>query len=520
MIAVGGTRVSSVTTRSYDNDGTSQWTADHGYTVYCVAADSDGNVYTGGDSILADSYNTTRKYNSSGTLQWSASHGSGVTVYGIAVDGSGNVYAAGTRTSSKTTRKYNSSGTLQWSRDYHGTLVYCIAVDSSGNVYVAGSSTGEYTTRKYNSSGTLQWSANHGATVLCIAVDSDGNVYTGGLLTGGYTTRKYDSSGTLQWSVNHGDTVNGIAVDSSGNVYTTGTRTSSKTTRKYNSSGSIQWSVDFGYMTEGVAVDNNGNVYVAGVGGMQKFNSSGTYQWAVDTDNNWRSIAWAQAAVVTAIPALALALALALPSAGGTVGIPPLAVPLALAIPLPSEPPLSPELAGLPVAKVYRAYLAGTDGTLLKLPITSLQCTRRAGDSTWLAIPLSTYTAGWWAAIQARIGNEVVINSGYRLADGSETTGLFLRATLTAAEYEYTRDGASITLTARVIPTASTPQSRTLYGIRSQTQDNGRYTVICEPDPLIRPGDTVAADGASFVVHSAQYRISPQDGEMTVVEVA
>lgn len=207
---------------------------------------------------------------------------------------------------------------------------------------------------------------------------------------------------------------------------------SSKTTRKYNSSGSIQWSVDFGYMTEGVAVDNNGNVYVAGVGGMQKFNSSGTYQWAVDTDNNWRSIAWAQAAVVTAIPAKTLALALAPGSSRSPeerINIRPARrFPLALAIPLPSEPPLITRSSRVGrFAKVYRAYLAGTDGTLLKPGKNHIAAGQRVvqEDSGLAGGPVDVCTAGWWAAIQARIGNEVVINSGYRLADGSETMGLF-----------------------------------------------------------------------------------------------
>lgn len=522
MIAAGGTRASSITTISYDDAGTEQWTADHGYTVYCVAADTDGNIYTGGDSVAGDSNNTTRKYDNAGSLQWSASHGAGVTVYGIAVDGSGNVYTAGTHTSSVTTRKYNSAGSLQWSRDYHGTLVYCIAVDASDNVYVAGSRTGSKTTKKYDSAGTLQWSVDHGSTVRCIAVDSSGNVYTGGSDSAGNTTRKYDSAGSLQWSVSHGATVYGIAVDASGNVYTTGATASGNTTRKYSSAGSLQWSVDFGDLTNAIAIDGSANIYVAGYlvsgVGLRKYDTSGSLIWSVTAGDTLWGVAYAAAGLATTLPAIALALAIAAPLSTGFVTIPALSIPLALAAPSVTTPPLPPELAGLPVARIYRAWLSGDGSELLELAMASFQCVRRTGESTWLAVALPTYSAGLAATLNARVGGQLIINAGYRLADGSEVLGLFLRAALTAVELERTRDGATITLTARVIPTASSPQTRTLAGIRRQVRDDGRYSVTCEADPLLRPGDTVTAIGASFIVGAIRYAIRPQEAIMELTE--
>ena len=162
MIVVGGGRTSSITTRTLNASGSAGWSVDHGDTVFAVAIDSDGNIYTGGNVI---SSKTTRKYNSAGIEQWSVDHGDWVR--GIAVDSAGNVYTGGNRTGDLTTRKYNGAGSLQWSVD-HEANVYGIAVDSSGNVYTGGNSNGSVTTRKYDSDGDLQWNANHGS-VLGIA---------------------------------------------------------------------------------------------------------------------------------------------------------------------------------------------------------------------------------------------------------------------------------------------------------------------------------------------------------------
>ncbi|MER2529177.1 MAG: SBBP repeat-containing protein [Candidatus Competibacter denitrificans] len=119
---VGGVDVGSVTTRKFDSARTPLWTANHGAPVHCVAVDSSGNVYTGGDS---DGSSTTRKYNASGSLQWSAHHGAAVR--GIAVDSNGNVYTTGDSNGSFTTRKYDASGGLIWSVDL-GANGYAIAV--------------------------------------------------------------------------------------------------------------------------------------------------------------------------------------------------------------------------------------------------------------------------------------------------------------------------------------------------------------------------------------------------------
>lgn len=547
MIVVGGYRTSSITTRTFDDDGNADWTADHGDRVLAVAIDADGNVYTGG---LRTSNLTTRKYNSSGSLQWSADHGAQVN--GIAVDDSGNVYTCGARTSSITTRKYDSAGTLQWSVD-HGANVNAIAVDSSGNVYTGGVRTGvlttDRTTRKYNSAGTLQWSADHGngGTVSGIAVDSSGNVYTAGNVISSNTTRKYDSSGALQWSINHGAWVWGIAVDDSGNVYTSGIPSSSLTTRKYNSSGTLQWSADHGDDARGIAVDSSGNVYTTGdlisSVSTRKYDSSGTPVWTAD-HYFMLAIAWRGLALSTTVPSLALPILLGTPFSTFFHSVQALALPLALGVPnskgatapdfsdlgatvaaLAADDPatwgpytgLSSEALSTMAVPIYTGVVAGMDSSMQRFVVASLQCNRRVNASSWVVATVP-YDAALSTALAAMIGGEVLIDAGFRLPQGVEASGPFLRMTLTAVASEEAPYRGNLRLTGRVINPPFTATTRTLVSITRIQTDGDRRTVTCAVDPLLRPNDTAVAGAESFAVGAIDYRIDPWQATMTVTE--
>lgn len=480
MIVTGGAVSSGITTRVYDDAGNVLWTADHGDTVYAVAADADGNVYTGG---AQSSGVTTRKYDSSGVVQWSVDHGG--TVYGIAVDASGNVYTVGQSSFSdgKTTRKYDSSGAVQWGAD-NGTTARGAAVNGStlitGGYYLSFSPT----IRSYALDGTAGTTKYWGADLYAVALDSSGNWYMCGNGTAGSSRilRKANSAGTETWAINlGGGTGYGVAVDSSGNVYLGSDRVSSLTTRKYNSGGTLQWSADHG-----------ATVY---------------------------AVAWAQPGVKTAIPGLPLALALGVPSGLGWTGIPGLPLLLSLGIPASPAPPPPPEWAAIPMARIYRAYLSAVGGSgLLEIPIASFQCTRRLGASTWLAITVPTYSAPLFAAIQAVVGGELVINAGTRDTAGIETLGVFLRATVTDVEQEHDAGAGSIRITARVINPSYSSASRALSDIRQVIRNNDKITVICDCDPLLKPNDTATARGESFVVGAIRYSVSPRDAFMEVVE--
>lgn len=528
MIVTGGGRTGGITTRTYTDAGVAGWAADHGDTVQCVAADAAKNVYTGG--AVASSI-TTRKYDNSGALQWSVNHGA--RVYGIAVDASGNVYTCGAASGGYTTRKYNSAGTLQWSVD-HGNTVTCIAVDSSGNVYTGGNVSGDgYTTRKYNSSGSLQWSANHGSAVYGIAVNST-TVITGGFYNSAPTVRYYALDGTPGFTGSWGgNTVNAVFTNATGNVWIAGNSGGgSGDDRRYaralDSSGTVTLSINLNTVTGTcVTADADGNIYTGQIRASsittRKYNSSGTLQWSKDHGDGVSGIAWVAepADQATAIPGLPIPISLGSVAITQFHAIPALAIPLSLAIPGSSAPPLPPEWADIPVARIYRAAVSAPGGSdLLAVPIASFQCVRRLGASTWLTVVTPGFTPTWLAALQARIGGELVINAGTRDSAGVETLGLFLRATLTAVEYTQETVSAPITLTARVINPSYSSTSRTLTGIRHRSKATGRWTLICDADPLLRPNDTAVAGVISLTVGSIRHSISANDASMEVVEVA
>ena len=515
MIVIGINRASSNTTRTFDDDGTAGWTADHGDTVYGVDIDSSGNVYTGGNRT---SDLTTRKYNNAGSLQWSVDHGANVLA--ITADSSGNVYTGGVRTSNLTTRKYNSAGSLQWSVD-HGAAVLAVAVDSSGNVYTGGSRTGNLTTRKYNSSGSLQWSVDHGAAINGIAVDGSGNVYTVGTRASNLTTRKYDSAGNLVWSVDHGATnVYAVAVDASGNVYTGGgaATAESLTVRKYDSDGSLVWSASEESTTRAVAVDASGNVYTGGGPAsfydLNKYNSAGSLQWSKAQSAIIYGLAHQVLAQTTTIPALALSISLGIPYATAFHAVPALALPLALAVPS-SLTPDPPDLQHLAVTEtaIYTGVVTGV-GDMLFLPLSAIECRRELGQSTWLIVR-TTYTSALYAALPARIGAELIVFAGIL---GGTSSGIFLRSVLTDVAYTRAPQGGELRLTGRVQTPSYTATTRALTGLQSLQTVDGRRTVRCDVDPLLRPNDTATWDGDSWTVGIIQYEITPQNAWMRVTE--
>jgi hypothetical protein len=155
--------------KKFNPDFTVAWdkATDSTNTFTTVAADKDGNVYTGSNVF---SSNTTRKYNSAGTLQWERNHGN--EVFGIVVANNGDVYTAGSKVDQPNTiRKYNSAGTLQWSSTTGGSFgLYTISIDANNNIYVGGDRQGSTTVWKLNSSGTVLWQRNLLTNVFSIQV--------------------------------------------------------------------------------------------------------------------------------------------------------------------------------------------------------------------------------------------------------------------------------------------------------------------------------------------------------------
>lgn len=536
-IAVGGLRNASNITHRLFIDGTSSplYSFDHYGEINAVAYDSYGNWYAAGKAQLDTSdYSgvyTVRKYDIDGNLLWRRYYHT-TTLYGIAVNDAGDVIVVGASSGGKSILKFNSSGTEQWSAD-HGATTYCVALDASGNVYVGGAVSSSVSIRKYNSSGTQQWTANHAATVRGICLDASGNVYVcGDTASGPYNVRQYDNDGNLNWSRNYlysstTGTVYGIRVDSSQNTYICG-KTSGVfgIVRKYNSSGTQQYDATYGGGSDlnatpyGIFVTPESDVYVCGirsasVGEIEKYNSSGTYQTEYTNAGRLNAICAFSLAMITSVPALALAFALGVPGGGRAYEVPGLPIAYSLAIPTSTSPPVPPLGDG---QVIYRCYLTGA--SLIELPIESIECRRRRNQSTWLLLSVPTVTTVQRAAILAAVNvGQLVIYSGLRAGDGTETLGEFLRATLTETDETLEPWNAGMILTARVAAVLETLQTRTLEGVYQRSDASGRKSISCvKVNPVLRPGDTVTDGDWSFIADSVTYKISAFSSDMTVRE--
>jgi len=269
------------TTIKYDSSGNELWVArydgpgNYEDEAKSLVVDNSGNVYVTGYSWGSGTNRdyATIKYDSSGNELWVARYdGTGGfedEAYSLAADSDGNVYVTGwslvsdaDSTYDYTTIKYDSSGNELWVAQYDGPggapnadFSRYLAVDSDGNVYVTGSNDAEdCATIKYDSNGNELWVSLYDGpgsglgsdsdAGYSLALDSSGNVYVAGYSYGSGTSHdyviiKYDSSGNELWvarydgPANASDMIYSLSVDSSGNVYVTGRSRGSGTGSDY-----------------------------------------------------------------------------------------------------------------------------------------------------------------------------------------------------------------------------------------------------------------------------------------------
>lgn len=212
-------------------------------TVYLIAADAEGNIYTAGDL--------------SGTVDFDPGPG----VFQLTSAGETDVFV----------QKMDAGGNFLWAKSFGGSLtdaVFSLHIDAAGNVYT----TGEF-------QGTVDFDPDSGVTGLTASSTRDVFVH------------KMDASGNLIWVRAFGgywhDTGHGIATDAAGNVYTTGKFSdvvdadpgpgvanltpvgfSNIFVQKMDAYGHFRWAKSFGNIhsssSNGIATDASGNVYCTG----------------------------------------------------------------------------------------------------------------------------------------------------------------------------------------------------------------------------------------------------------------
>lgn len=211
--------------------------------VYAIVIDSIGNVYVGGDFIIAGDTTTANNVAKWDGTSWS-SMGSGFSfdnpnqshpkgVFALAINHNGHIVAGGnfTRSGTSTRNRIASWNGSNWSSiGSFDATVRSLAVDGNGILYAGGafSNNNYYRIAKYDG---IAWSAlgsGMNSYIEAIAVDSNGNVYAGGNFTsaGGNQISRFAKWDGSSWSALGSGTfssaVRSIAIDNSGSIYVGG----------------------------------------------------------------------------------------------------------------------------------------------------------------------------------------------------------------------------------------------------------------------------------------------------------
>lgn len=503
----------------------------HGAPILSVQRDSSGNLFVGGMASGAEK-NYLRKYDNAGTLIWSAGTTATISPYWwtavqqIALDSAGNVYAVGyegegaaNAVGGSFLKKYNSSGALKWTRRFFYIVnyvpAYAVAVDDEDNVYCgSGRCKGYFTSLAPSYYDLVPWAGNTGYGYS----DPTDEFY--------HSLSKWDSGGNLLAAVTVPITLHGSNPSGNGNVYTVVFANSKiyANGALYNKSLVAQtWTWVAGYNTPGDSgypaptvfeVDTDGSVFfnrlVASPYRLAAFDSAftplfSTQDLAADVAQisldsaNWNTQGAVKGgrklALVTdsALPAISLGMGLGVPSWIGDLYTALPGLPLRIAMGLIET---IRDYVGPIRPVVYRLYLTGSPD--IELLLKSIQI-RRTIYSKTLSVVVPVVSSAQVAQIQDRAAGDLILHRGVRLSSGAEQLDELIRLPLTTVRYDGGAGRASITLSG-ADSDAISHKTRTLYGANYQAIQGGRRRVRCAVDTYLRPGDTIAVLGDSWVV--------------------
>jgi hypothetical protein len=272
-ICIGGSPVSGMTTKKFDDTGIALWSAADTGTIY-------GLAYSGDYLYVASGAKLTQRNIDTGLELWqidlTVNHDD--RVQSVWTDALGNVYIhlyyywhSGMLSEYRFyINKYDSSGSLIWSklRDTYSAGLFSglLAVDSQGNVYINGEP--QYATHyfeKYDTDGNLIWSkASLNPSEFRIGLDDYlyiTNIYD--------VISKIDSDGNVVLQID-GSLIAGIffyypKADIDGNIFVDRQFDFNDSIIKYDSSGSLLWEVTLptGFIVYSLDVSSS-DVCVAG----------------------------------------------------------------------------------------------------------------------------------------------------------------------------------------------------------------------------------------------------------------
>lgn len=538
----------------------------HGARIRAIQLDGAGNIYIGGDAVGAGK-TVLRKVDPAGTLLWSAAADSARadlrdTVYAIALDGSGNVYTAGGKSvGGGLIRKYDAAGNLLWTQRPAG-MPLSVALDGSGNIYTGGMLGAGYWlgpnefqpwnvlpgyfgsgppagsfawyTPAHDMRGVVKWAASDGAFLGAAHEYEETRIAFGGgkihavFANSTVNYRTFDAGLTLLQERDIGWTRSAAApvVSSTGTRTFAGARTSVPTAVEnlyhyfaQTAADVDPWAGKVATMARGVT-DQGALRADAGYPALE---FTHPYGMTVGPDRGLNSTGGAEfwdGAVAIALventqtPGLALGLGLGLPTwRGDQISRAP-GLPLGLGLGLPVA--RREYVGALPLPDVYRLAVDGAPE--LALPLKSVQCRRSLTGLTVTAV-VPVATVDLVDALIARVGNDLIVRRGIRFTDGVEQVEEFLRAPLTSIRSDTGASAGSMTLVASLAAPATSAQTRALRGISYRAGLTGSRRVRCAIDTFLRPGDTAdLGGGETLVAGEIVYAIAPESGTMEVAE--
>lgn len=142
------------------------------------------------------------------------------------------------------------------------------------------------------------------------------------------------------------------------------------------------------------------------------------------------------------------------------------------------------------------------------LPVSFLRSQRRLGASAWSTVRVPFRNVEDFDLL--------LMTPGFNIyADGD----VFFSAFVTETRPFFDSGYGEVSLRARIQPVPFSPNVWVPENVVERRSDSGRRSLICDPNPWVRPNDTISDQGGEWLVGLADYSISPTVQQMRLVEV-
>ncbi|HIO30717.1 LamG domain-containing protein [Marinobacter salarius] len=164
--------------------------------------------------------------------------------------------------------------------------------------------------------------------------------------------------------------------------------------------------------------------------------------------------------------------------------------------------------------EVYRLVITGAADGLDDLyigGISSWQATNQAGGRSSYVQAVIPAADQYLADISDRQGGDLVIQKGYRFADGQVQYDEIMRSRFDTLRPDRGQRALTVTVSGYMPDNPTSTGARTLTGVRSISVSNGQRRVRCNIDLFLQPGMTVTALDETFTADYINYYVSGTD---------